>query len=244
MSRTQPLLVIGGTRGTGLLVALHAARRGAAVRVLARDAARAARRLDPSIEIVQGDITRRDTLLAGVSGACTIVLTAGCRSGRPAREATVRATEFEGVRNVLDAAKESGFRGRLLYMTASAVARRSFSTLALNLYKGNTLLWRRRAEDEIRRSGLDYTIIRAGFLLNAEGGRRGILLTQEPLPSIWHPIAREDLAEAFLAAAEHPNASHATFDVAWSRQPREPWEMLFEGLEPDMESRGDHRFGA
>ena len=33
----------------------------------------------------------------------------------------------------------------------------------------------------IRSSGLDYTIIRAGFLLNARGGRHPILITQQPL---------------------------------------------------------------
>ena len=40
---------------------------------------------------------------------------------------------------------------------SSGVERRSFWSIALNFYKGNTLVWRRRAEDEIRASGLAYT---------------------------------------------------------------------------------------
>jgi len=69
--------------------------------------------------------------------------------------------------NTLTAASRAGFTGRFLYMTASGVGSRSFWTVALNLYKGNTLKWRARAETAIRASGLHYTIIRTGMLTNA-----------------------------------------------------------------------------
>jgi len=69
------------------------------------------------------------------------VFTAGVRSGRFAREAVVKATEYDGVLNTIAAS-------------------------ALNVWKSNTLLWRRRAEDAIRSSGLDYAVVRVTFLLN------------------------------------------------------------------------------
>ena len=75
-----------------------------------------------------------------------------------------------------------GFLGRFLYMTSSGVFTRSVMAICLNLYKGNTLSWRRHAEDAIRESGLDYTIIRTGMLVNRPGGRRAIHVTQEALP--------------------------------------------------------------
>jgi NAD(P)-dependent dehydrogenase (short-subunit alcohol dehydrogenase family) len=62
MSERGPVLVIGGTRGTGLLVAELLARQGTRVRVLARDRVGAAARLDHTIEIVPGDITQPATL--------------------------------------------------------------------------------------------------------------------------------------------------------------------------------------
>ena len=92
------------------------------------------------------------------------------------------ATEFEGTRNVLAAARATGFGGRLLYMNASGVTSQSLSARFLNLWKGNTLRWRCRAEAAIRSSGLDYTIIRAGVLLNRPPGTRALLVTQRPLP--------------------------------------------------------------
>lgn len=125
-----------------------------AVRVLARDAERARTRLSPTIDVVVGDITRMETLPRAIAGATHIVFTAGCRSGRPATEANIRSTEFGGVVNTLQAARGAGFSGRLLYMTASGVTSRSVAAVVLNLYKGNTLVWRRRAEVEIRSSAL------------------------------------------------------------------------------------------
>jgi hypothetical protein len=120
-------------------------------------------------------------------------------------------------------------------MTSSGVTTRSFSTLFLNLYKGNTLVWRRRAEDEIRAGGLDYTIIRTGVLLNRSSGQRAIEVTQAALPlSLRYRIARADVAESFVAAIDHPRAIRTTFEVVWGRGKRRvAWPVLFERLRPD-----------
>lgn len=229
------VLVIGGTRGTGLLIAQLLERQGVAVRVLARDPVAARPRLGPAIDIVAGDITREETIPPAFDGATHVVFTAGCRSGRPTTEAHIKATEYEGVLNTLSAACRAGFVGRLLYMTSSGVTSRSAASVLLNLYKGNTLVWRHRAERAIRDSALNYTVIRAGVLLNRPAGRRTILLTQDSLPlSIRYRIARADVAEAFVAALDHPNAFRATCDVVWGRGSlREPWAALFGRLKPD-----------
>jgi uncharacterized protein YbjT (DUF2867 family) len=81
MGDDAPTLIIGGTRGTGLLIAHLLVRSGRRVRVLARDPDRAATRLGREIEIIAGDLTRKDTLPAAISGAGHIVFTTGVRSG-------------------------------------------------------------------------------------------------------------------------------------------------------------------
>ena len=235
MRDSRLVLVIGGTRGTGRLIAGLLERQSIAVRVLARDPVRAATELGAAIGVVAGDITRESTLPPAIEGASHIVFTAGCRSGHPVREAKIKATEYGGVVNTLAAARRVGFAGRFLYMTSSSVGTRSFWTFSLNLYKGNTLVWRRRAEDEIRASGLAYTIVRAGVLVNRPGGVREIEITQRQLPlSPWHRIARADVAEAFVAALDHPRATRTTFDLVWGRgNRREPWDALLASLTPD-----------
>ena len=235
MSANQLVLVIGGTRGTGLLTAHSLQRQGVPVRVFARNPQSARARLGPTFELITGDITQQDTLPPALEGATHVVFTAGCRSGRPTTERHIRETEYGGVVNTLAAAQRVGFGGRFLYMTASGVTSRSWSTAILNFYKGNTLVWRERAEHEIRASGLEYTIIRAGILLNRTGGQRALLVTQRPLPlSIRYRIARADVAEVFVAALNHPRAGRATFEVVWGDgPPRDSLPTLLDQLKPD-----------
>jgi uncharacterized protein YbjT (DUF2867 family) len=230
------VLAIGATRGTGLLIARRLARAGLPVRALARDPARAKEALGAEVEVVAGDITHPESLPPALEGVSRIVFTAGRRSNRPAREESVRDTEYQGVVNTLGAARAVGFSGRFLYMTAIGGSTRSFAAAFLNLFKGNTLRWRERAEAEIRSAGVDYTIIRAGVLVDAPAGEHVIKLTQTPLPlSLRYRIARGDVAEGFVAALIHPRASRATFEIVWGhRGTPEPWPQMLDRLEPDI----------
>ena len=234
MSGKAPIVLIGGTRGTGLQIAHLLLEKGYPVRVMARDPIDAAKRLGPKPEISRGDLADLESISAAIHGAGHIIFTAGWRSGRPAREPQIRRTEYDGVVNALEAARRVAFPGRFLYLTSSGVGHRSFWTTALNLYKGNTLQWRHRAESAIRRSGLAYTIIRTGVLLNAAGGRHGILVTQRPLPlSPRYRIARADVAQVFVAAMEHPRTARSTFEIAWKDDAPGSWQAALDGLEQD-----------
>lgn len=218
------------------MIAQRLMREGIPVRVLARNPTEARARLGASCEIVAGDLTKPDSLPHPIAGVTHIVFTAGRRSGRPTSEKNIRETEYLGVVNTLKAAREAGFSGRFLYMTSSGVTSRSFWAWALNIYKGNTLLWRRRAEEAIRAADVDYTVIRAGLLLNRPGGQRAIFITQEDLPLslLRYRVAREDVAETFVAALNHPRASRATFDVVWGKGPRrQNLSALLDRIEPD-----------
>lgn len=229
------VLVIGGTRGTGLLIAKLLESRGYRVRVLARDPAEASIRLGTAVELVGGDLTRPETLPAALCDVDHIVFTAGIRSGTYAPESAVKATDHDGVLHTLAAAQEAGLRGRFLYMNSIGIERRSLSAMLINLLKRNTLVWRRCVEQAIRASGLDYTIIRVGFLTNDSAGRRAIIIGQDALPlSPRHRIARADVAEAFAAALEHPKASRTTFEIVWGRgRPGEDWPARLQRLVPD-----------
>src|SRR5262249_25655236 len=133
------------------------------------------------------------------------------------------------------AARENGFNGRFLYMTSIGVTKSSLAGILLNLIQRNTLKWRRFAEDEIRRSGLDYTIVRAGFLTNDPGGQHAIEVSQRAYPlALKYRISREDVAETFVEALKYPRTRRTTFEVVWARSgDRKEWDALFGGLMPD-----------
>jgi uncharacterized protein YbjT (DUF2867 family) len=111
------VLVIGGSSGTGLACVQLLHRHNVRTRVLTRDPSRAARQLPPGVDVIQGDMTAQGTY--------------------------VRATEYDGVLNVLAAARASGFRGRFMYMTASGVRSRAIAARGLNLWTWRPSLLRR-----------------------------------------------------------------------------------------------------
>lgn len=138
--------------------------------------------------------------------------------------------------NTLAAARDQKFGGRFLYMNSIGVTTPSPAARLLNFLKRNTLIWRRRAEEKIRASGLDYTIIRVGFLTAAQSGQRAVKVSQGAgLPlAPRHRIARADVAEAFVAAMQHPRASRATFEIVWAKgQGGEDWDARLSRLQPD-----------
>ena len=228
------VLVIGGTRGTGFFIANRLLQHGYRVRAVARNEAQAKRKLGAGVEVVAADITKPETLRAAVKDVDHIVFTAGVTK-RPSGEQLIKATEYDGVRNTLAAGQQAGLGGRFLYMTSIGVGQSSLAATILNLVKRNTLLWRRRAEDEIRRSGLAYTIIRAGFLTNAQAGTRAIEVSQRDYPLAFkYTIARADVAEVFVQALKHPSTPRTTFEVVSGKgTQRERWDVLFGGLKPD-----------
>jgi len=234
MHETERVLVVGGTRGTGLLIANLLLRDGYRVRALARNPAKTARRLGSAVDVVPGDVTRPDTLASVVKDLTHLIFTAGVAVG-PAREKLIIATEYQGVLNILAAARQARFNGRFLYMTSIGVTTPSLTAAVLNFVKGNTLRWRGRVENEIRTSGVDYTIIRAGFLLNKPGGERALQIGQRAHPlAPKYKIARADVAETFVQALNYRNTTRTTFEVVWGKGPREEqWDLLFGRLQPD-----------
>ncbi len=228
------VLVIGATQGTGYQIATRLLQEGYRVRALARNEAKAKRALSSAVEIVVGDVTKASTLPDATKDVDHVIFTAGVTQ-RPADERLIIATEYDGVKNAIAAARNTGFNGRFLYMTSLGVTKSSLAAIFLNLIKRNTLKWRRLAEDEIRKSELDYTIVRAGFLTNSPGGRRAIKVSQRAYPlALKYRISRADVAETFVQALKHPQTRHTTFEVVWGRaRERKDWNVLFGELISD-----------
>lgn len=232
-----PVLVIGATRGTGNEIVTRLRRDGFPVRALARHAANARRSLAADVEIVEGDITKPETLPAAIAGSAHVILTVGVPMG-PASERTIIAVEYDGARNTLAAAKAVGFVGRFLYMTTIGVTRHSVGSIFLNLVKGRTMTWRRRIEEEIRKSGIDYTIVRCGVLTSSDADGAVELSQKDHGLSILRRISRGSAAEVFVQALHHPTSSRTTFEaISSGRGPRESWDALFGRLHPDSSNR-------
>ena len=215
-----PYCVIGCTRGTGLQIARQLAERGAPVVGVARDPAKASNLLPVAVEIRAGDVTVPNSLRAAELGACRALFFAvditGGVAGRgffkPASE--IRTVTYQGLVNVVDAAKAAAFTGRFVLVSGMGSELPSFTGRLLNALKGDLQRNQRDRDAYLRNSGLDWSIGRGGILTDEPGGRADIRITP-PIHrlSLFRRVARADLARALIAAADAPAASGRMFDV-------------------------------
>ncbi|MCO5589100.1 hypothetical protein L7F22_043066 [Adiantum nelumboides] len=120
--------------------------------------------------------------------------------------------DYMGQVNQIDLAKTKNVRHVVLVSSMGG----KYPHHPLNaLGDGNILIWKRKAEEYMRDSGLPYTIIRAGLLEDEEGGRRELLTgaDDELLYSTYRRLPREDLATVVVQALLHKEAQFKAFDL-------------------------------
>ena len=216
-----PVLILGATRGTGLIIATRLLEEGQDVRIIARSTAKARAAFGTSAEIVTADLTTPTAAFADAfRNVRDIVFTAGVPPG-PAPEELLKNVEYEGVVASLIAATSQAFRGRFLYMTTIGTTHRSMAATALNLMRKNMMYWRRQADMAIRTSGVRWTIIRAGRLTNSPAGSRSVKVVPGDIPMHFRSqISRSDVADVFLEALVLPSTVGRDFSVVWTSNGR------------------------
>lgn len=138
------ILVTGATGQTGRPLVAKLLGRGAAVRVLSRDATAARQVLGPEVEVVEGDLGDRESVEAALRGAERVYLLAPAGPRLSEMEAgVIEAARTAGVRQVV---KHSAIDARL--DARSEVARMHFA-----------------GEQRLAGSGLAHTILRGSMFM-------------------------------------------------------------------------------
>src|SRR5918998_3495408 len=161
--------------------------------------------VDLEAEEVEGAIGR------AMEGCDAVIFAAGAGPGSGA--ARKETMDYGGAAKLVEAAEERGV-GRYLMLSSMGAGDLEAGSEAMRPY----LRAKARADERLRDSGLDYTIVRPGRLTDEEGtgrveaaehlGRRG-------------EIPREDVAHTLAAALENPNTSGKTFEVLAGETPIE-----------------------
>ena len=195
----QRILVIGGTGFLGQHVVRSLTGAGFSVSVLARDAVRARSRFGDTIDVREGDVTRRHTLLPAMEGCYGVHVSLHGGAG------TRRFFEIEhrGVENIAEAAAEAGVE-RITHVSGSSVYPDEDTYFVKAKYLGEQALLDCRIPAAILRASrimesLDRMVV-AGF---------GVIPGRQPYPV--HVLSAGDFGRMVTVAYRHADAVNGVY---------------------------------
>lgn len=225
------VLVAGATGRTGSYIIREARDAGFAVRPLTRNPSSAAERLGKDWDWTEADVREPSELAAAMQDVDYVICTIGARSrsGPDGPE----FVDYGGVRNLVDAAVEAGVQHFVLVSSAAAGPHRKRSRMA---QLGDIRYWKTRGEDHLKMSGLAYTVIGPGGLVDASGGDKGTrVLTRREYGG--GRIAMGEVARIAVHALSDPAARNKSFAAIEDRSlAAGAWKDLLATLPPDKDS--------
>ena len=173
LTRTPTAVLVAGATGqTGQHIVKRLQQSGYRVRALVRDPEQAKAQLGPDVEYVAGDVKDPATLTPAMTGVSAVISSIGARGkDGPDRPEKI---DYEGVRNLVDAARAARIKQFVLISSQGV----THNDNPLNRMFGDVLIWKLKGEDYLRASGLAYTIVRPGLLLNEPGGQGDLVFEQ------------------------------------------------------------------
>ena len=226
----KKIVVTGATGRTGSLVVKKLRQRQNTFEVvgLARSQEKVEALFNSTEGFIFGDIREPDTLkdaLVGCQGL--VILTSAIprpkgdtkpgerpELGFPMGEMPEQI-DYYGQKNQIDAAKSAGVEHIVLVGSMGGTDPNHFLN---TIGEGKILIWKRKAEEYLINSGIDYTIIRAGGLIDESGGRELLVgkndqLLNNPPDGIKTVVPRADVAEVVVQALLEPEARNKAFDL-------------------------------
>ncbi len=207
-SAGQTVLVAGASGRTGRFIVAQFVEAGYDVRALTRDAARAKEKTGEDYDWIAGDVRDIDSLRVALQGVDNVICAIGFAPGEKDAANFPEFLEYGGVKNLVDAAKENDVKHFSLMSSAGV----THEDHLLNRLANNVLVWKKKGEDYLRDSGLNYTVVRPGGLQDYPHGEFGIYFDQGDL-ELGSQISRHDVAAVLVASLSNPDAEGKTFEA-------------------------------
>lgn len=227
------ILVAGASGRAGHFVVQHLRADEVAFRPLTRSREEAVKRLGPAfadLDWVECDVRDPAQVAAAMRGVTQVISVIGANQiGGPN---SAEFVDYGGVKNLVDAALAAKVRHFVL-LTAIGVTDPAHP---FNKATKGALGWRLKGEDYLRASGLSYTIVRPGGLVNQPAGQQGLRIEQGDnwRPLLRSTLSRDDLALVLIESLRNPAARRATFELV--NDPAiapDAWRGALSSLKPD-----------
>jgi nucleoside-diphosphate-sugar epimerase len=202
--------IAGGHGQIALRLAKILSQRGDQVIALIRnpDHADEVRQAGAEPAVVDLERAREDDVAREIAGCDAVVFAAGAGPGSgPARKETM---DYGGAVKLIAAAKQAGV-GRYVIVSSMGANPDAPGDDTFSVY----LRAKGRADDAVRASGLDATVVRPGGLTNAAG--TGQVKLGESVPS--GQVTRDDVAAVLGAVLNSPRTIGRSFDLVGGDTP-------------------------
>jgi len=200
----KTVAVAGATGKTGVPLVKILVAEGYTVRAMVRDRAKAGD-LGAGVEVVEADVTQPATLAAALKGADYVISTIGASSPKPPNDP--ENVDYRGIASLADAAKAAGVK-HVVLMSSLGAGDENPATV-LNRAFGMVLMWKGKGEQHLRDSGVPYTIVRPGGLVDCEAGKSGLALSAGDAAATGR-VCRADVALVMVDALRNPAAAGKT----------------------------------
>jgi uncharacterized protein YbjT (DUF2867 family) len=197
------VLVAGGHGKVALRLLRVCAERGDWARGLIRKPEQAGDLESTGAEPVIFDLEADDDLARHVAGSDAVVFAAGAGPGSGADRK--RTVDCGGAVKLIDACRASDV-GRYVMVSSMGVRRPGEHSGPMEPY----LDAKAEADERLRASGLDYTIVRPGRLSDESGS--GLIEVGAPLERRGE-VPRDDVAATLVAVLDEPRTTGLTFDL-------------------------------
>ncbi|MGK7893885.1 MAG: SDR family oxidoreductase [Xenococcus sp. (in: cyanobacteria)] len=250
LTQSDLILVAGATGGVGQLVVAKLLEKKLSVRVLSRNRSQAEKMFDNQVDIVVGDLRYPDTLTSATKDVTHIICCTGTTAFPSQRwdfvnlfdpKNTPQAVDGEGVKNLILASPSS--LKRFVFVSSCGVLRKdNFPFKILNTF--GVLNAKLYGEKALEQSGLPYTILRPGRLIDGpytsydlntllraktDGKKAVIIGTGDTLNG---ETSRIDVANVCIECLNYDLTINQALDIINSGPRPEliDWQKLFQGI--------------
>ncbi|HBC42486.1 MAG TPA: epimerase [Pseudanabaena sp.] len=211
--------VAGATGQTGRHIVSELIKRNISVRALVRNLELAKQILPTGVELVQGNVLFADTLPDAIADCDTLICATGAKPSLNVLEPYL--VDYIGTKNLVKAAKAKNIQH---FVIVSSLCVSKFLH-PLNLF-WLVLFWKKQAERHLQDSGLTYTIVRPGGLLNREKEGGLVLVGADTL--FEGSIPRTKVSQVTVEALFEDNAKNKLVEIVVNADtPDRPIAELF-----------------
>jgi uncharacterized protein YbjT (DUF2867 family) len=214
--------VAGATGETGRRIVRELVNRQIPVRAMVRDIARAQAILPATAELIVGDVLDLGSIMTAIGDSTVIICATGAK---PSLDPTgPYQVDYQGTKNLVDAARSKDIK-QFVFVSSLCV---SNFFHPLNLF-WLILWWKQQAEQYLKTSGINYTIVRPGGLKNEDNSHPVIMSGADTL--FDGSIPRQKVALVCVESLTSLQSSNKVLEII--SQPTavaKNWEDLFAGV--------------